>query len=315
MKTLNPALGNTFMFLTVLFSVFAAFFIETPFLIMGMDPADIDDTLINGLFPLIGLFLPFLAFMAMTKRPLKEVAPIKPISFANVALILGMALFLQPAALFVSELSSVFFGNDVSETISGFVVKQPFHIVVITSCLFPAVFEELLTRGAVLSCYRNVGVKKAAVINGLFFGILHMNPEQFFYAFMYGVAFTYFVYYTRSIVASFLAHFSINFSQVALVSYSYKLLPQEDIDSYINPTTPGEGLSLLFPSFVIAVFSMLAFSVLFYIFANYNKRKNAEDDITGDFAPIDRSPQRTFTWSFFALVAVFIIFTLFNLFS
>jgi hypothetical protein len=65
-------------------------------------------------------------------------------------------------------------------------------------------------RGVILGNYKHVSIKKAALMNGLMFGILHLNINQFVYAFVLGVVMAYIVYYTGSIFPSMLLHFCIN---------------------------------------------------------------------------------------------------------
>jgi len=60
-------------------------------------------------------------------------------------------------------------------------------------------------------------------MNGLFFGIIHLNPQQFSYAFVLGVIFAYMVYYTRSIWAGILPHFIFNASQGLLGRWAFSV--------------------------------------------------------------------------------------------
>lgn len=71
-------------------------------------------------------------------------------------------------------------------------------------------------RGVVFSNYRGVDIRIAAVVNGLFFGLFHLNFQQASYAFALGIVLTFIVYYTDSLPAAMLAHFTINLFSVAL---------------------------------------------------------------------------------------------------
>ena len=164
--------------------------------------------------------LPFVIYLIISKRKVHELVLLNKISFFNVALILAMMLFVQPIMLFFSALSMLFFENNISR-IMVILFNEPLPLLLLTLAVTPSICEELALRGVVLSGYKNVDVKKAALINGVLFGIIHLDPQQFLYAFALGSVFYLLVYYTKSIFASVIAHFVINATQVTMAYFAF----------------------------------------------------------------------------------------------
>ncbi|MDR0406209.1 MAG: CPBP family intramembrane metalloprotease [Clostridiales bacterium] len=76
--------------------------------------------------------------------------------------------------------------------------------------LLPAIFEELLMRGIVLTATRNNGYRASLLIGGLYFALLHNQAENIAGHLFLGILLCYLVWMTRSVFAGMLAHFSFN---------------------------------------------------------------------------------------------------------
>lgn len=63
----------------------------------------------------------------------------------------------------------------------------------------PAICEEVFMRGVVLDGYRNIPLWKAAIMNGVLFGLFHNNFMQLSYTSIVGIILTYVVVLTNSI--------------------------------------------------------------------------------------------------------------------
>ncbi len=98
--------------------------------------------------------------------------------------------------------------------------------------VFPAIFEELMTRGIVLRELLPYGKGFAIITSGAIFGLMHMNPLQLPFAFIAGVAMAYAVVYCGSLRVSVAVHFANNFISVLLTALP-EFLP-EDIAFYIE---------------------------------------------------------------------------------
>jgi len=76
--------------------------------------------------------------------------------------------------------------------------------------LLPAIFEELLMRGIVLTSTERIGYRASLFIGGLFFALLHNSIEGFLGIFFLGIVLCYVVWMTGSIFAGMIVHFSFN---------------------------------------------------------------------------------------------------------
>lgn len=109
--------------------------------------------------------------------------------------------------IFGSE-SQVSLYNTFTPT-GGDQIKNIIYII-IAFALVPAVTEEFIFRGIVLSEYSDYGVFTALLMSGAMFSMLHFNLNQFFVYFFCGVIVAYAVYVTQSLFAAMLLHFLNN---------------------------------------------------------------------------------------------------------
>lgn len=170
------------------------------------------------------LLIPVIIYIIVAKVSIRDTLKLNKISFRDVIAVIAIAIISQPIATFLSALSSMFFRNVIND-----LFKEMNSISYVTQlgivALTPAICEELTMRGVVLSGYDKVGRSKAAVATGFLFGILHMNLQQFFYAFALGILFAYLVRITNSILSTILCHFTFNGIQVTMSFAASKLNP------------------------------------------------------------------------------------------
>lgn len=85
-----------------------------------------------------------------------------------------------------------------------------FLLELITTAVLPAICEETLHRGMLLNGNSQFGIKKAVLISGILFGLLHLNIEQFFYASIIGLFLGYLALGCNSIYPCIIVHFMNN---------------------------------------------------------------------------------------------------------
>ena len=194
----------------------------------------------------------------------------------NFILIIALSLCLQPAMMLLSAASSIFFPNNVAGTLSemgGF----SFVSMLAALALTPALCEEAVFRGFILSHYKNFSIKKAAFVNGLFFGIIHLDAQQLVYAFAMGFVFAVFVYYTRSVLAGVAAHFCINAAQLAIERIiSAAGIGLEEGAAYFEN---GEAYSAMLYLFAVSLIFLPAVIILFRSFITHNRRRMTRSEI------------------------------------
>ena len=125
-----------------------------------------------------------------------------------------------------------------------FMSEQIFVIAIIFVGIIPALFEELFFRGFILDgLSQNYSKRKAIIISALLFGLIHLNPWQFFTGFIIGLIVAWICIETKSILLCIYIHLFNNVMYTLTVRY-------RDIVSIrgfnTNFETPGEFQPILF---------------------------------------------------------------------
>lgn len=150
-------------------------------------------------------------------------------------------------------------------------------------------------RGIVLDGYKKFGFKKAVILNGILFGMLHMNFHQFFYTAFLGTIFAMVVWYTKSIFASMIMHLVNN--GLSVVMSSLVKIDQGTMNK-------AEQLSSTPSSIIICIISVIISLYLTYYLLrgiklnnmpNFEKTfNNAQNlEITDDIVNIDLYSENT----------------------
>ncbi|MBQ7915203.1 MAG: CPBP family intramembrane metalloprotease [Firmicutes bacterium] len=139
-------------------------------------------------------------------------------------LVIIFAVAIQPFLMCVSSLTSIIFKNYVNASMAKY-LENPLWLTLISAALIPAVCEELLCRGVYLSGCRRLNIYLSAALNGAFFGILHMNPQQSIYAAIFGFLCALIAIGANSVWPAIVAHFLINGTQLIL-AYVQAWLPE-----------------------------------------------------------------------------------------
>ena len=190
-------------------------------IVIRMFCPSINNLLTSGFFLLLTVsellyIIPALPlYMLITRQKFADIAPIKPLSRENTGYILLMSVLIEPAAAFLSAVTTIFYPNAAFEITSG-ITADNFQAAFIGIAIVPAIAEEICFRGAVLHASRGMSIKSAAIVNGILFGLFHMNLQQIPYAIFLGVILSLFVIYTRSVLSSMLAPFLLNASNLVL---------------------------------------------------------------------------------------------------
>jgi membrane protease YdiL (CAAX protease family) len=173
-----------------------------------------------------------------TKRKFNEV-----FKFNKVSLFLWIAImvFMIGFVMVTSEMDNLLnyilpmpeMFRDVFETLMA---EQIFIIAIISVGIIPAFAEELFFRGLILDGLKNnYSKRKAIIISALLFGIVHLNPWQFYGAFIIGLISAWICIETNSILLSIYIHFFNNVLYTITVRYK-DLIPIKGFNS--NFTTP-----------------------------------------------------------------------------
>lgn len=278
--------ANNFMCLSILLGnmlVFVIYFVAGFLqLVTGEEGNGIGGLLLSpGVSLVIGqvcvTLIPFLVYMAVTRQKFSDVIPLRPIGLLNIFLITLITLTIMPLASLVGAITTIFFENNIADIVGG-IASMDIGMAILLIGIVPSVFEELVMRGVILSNYRHVDIRTAALVNGFFFGIFHMNPFQFFYAFLLGYLFSFFVFYTKSILSAIFAHFVFNTTQLLLLRWSLQFVGEAS-DAGIAVEEPSVLAQFVTLSIIAAIFTPVCI-ILFKTFKGINRKRIFRDELS-----------------------------------
>lgn len=100
--------------------------------------------------------------------------------------------------------------------------------IVLVYCLCPAIAEEFVFRGIVLSSYKKYGVACSIVMSSLLFAMLHFSLNDFLLYFVSGLILGCVAYVTRSAVPCMLIHLLNNVFTLFLEGYLWQMIRTPD---------------------------------------------------------------------------------------
>lgn len=161
------------------------------------------------------VLLPALLYCLKRKISIKELIPHKKISFSTGVLVVVTTYLMYPLMMVLNAITLLFTQSATVEMQSE---MAEFNIIVsvLLIAAVPACVEEFVFRGVLFQSYRKKRVFSAILLSAFLFGCMHMNLNQFVYAFAMGIYMAFLVEGTGSIFSSMLAHFTLNFTGVAL---------------------------------------------------------------------------------------------------
>lgn len=188
-----------------------------------------------------------------------------------------LAFLCLPLIGAISAITSNISGNTASNAISK-VMDNPLWLNLLLLAVLPALVEEYVFRGLIFLGYKKRNPLKAVLLSAVLFGFMHLNINQFSYAFVLGIVLALLVYATGSIIPGILVHFTIN-SYSVVVSYILADKVSDSTDA-VNEAATGQ-ITVFTILFLIAVLIMLtSFAVrLFLNICKHNRGINSVKNI------------------------------------
>ena len=166
------------------------------------------------------ILLPAVCYCLWKRVPLRELIPFRRMKFSVWILVIVCTYLMYPLLIVLNALTLFFVDSGTTELLG--ITQGNFLLSVLLIALLPACVEEFMFRGMLFGTYRRSRMLPAIFLSAFLFGCMHMNFNQFLYAFMLGIYMAFLVEATGSILSSVLAHFTINFTGTVM---SY-LLPK-----------------------------------------------------------------------------------------
>ncbi|MGG7145106.1 CPBP family intramembrane glutamic endopeptidase [Clostridium nigeriense] len=266
--------ANIYFLIILLIEVFGPYALRPIYLTIGLS-----DTRLILLFNHLILFLiPAIIYLIVTKSSFKDTLRLNKLHWKDTLLIILLGFIVQPVMTFFSLIATFFFNNEVGSFISE-INSTPYLLLLGLVALLPSITEEITIRGVVLSGYNNQNKYVAALVTGLFFGILHLDPQQFLYATVLGFIFALVVRITNSIYASMIIHFIVNGTSVTLAKISKIItdslpIAKEATELTLRNISFGEKMLLLLVyGFIAIIFSIFIFLIIYALEKLNEKRK------------------------------------------
>ncbi|MCR5655537.1 MAG: CPBP family intramembrane metalloprotease [Lachnospiraceae bacterium] len=207
------------------------------------------------------LLVPVLIYLFVKKIPLKDVFRLRRIKVANIFLCIVYTLLCAPAMIFANLVTMLIAGNTAMELGSMLSGVSPIVIVLIVGILAP-VNEEFMTRGVLNTGLRSTGrVVGAALLTGLCFGVMHLDLNQFSYAFIIGTMMVLVNEAADSIWPSIIFHICINFGNVVNLIANMSAVTQAggDYKQILAPIAEQSGMTIeAMMAATIVVYAVLA---------------------------------------------------------
>lgn len=120
---------------------------------------------------------------------------------------------------------------------------------ILTFCLIPAICEEFVFRGVILSEYAGESAAAGLILSALLFAMSHFYFAELLSYFFCGIVLAAVVYITKSLYAAILLHFANNLFSLYLAPYVWTVV--------LEPRGP------LFTAFIVAIFFLLCLALAF----------------------------------------------------
>lgn len=267
-----------------------------------------DSDLFTGLFYVV-LLAATLIYLKICGDDIKTTLRIHPIHIGSFFLIILLAFTIRPVARFITLIANLFF-KDMTTTTMTQKVMQNLSLSILTTAFLPGLVEETIFRGVVYSRVRKANPIKGILLSALFFGIAHMNFQQFCYAFFLGIVFGFLIEASDSILSSMTAHMVFNGSSL-LLTY---LLSKTDIFNTAANTASGNvsstDLTTIIASIPMALIGLVLSILLIIAIAYLNGRLGYMKTWFYKQYRASWPKEKSAGFSFFAAVGVCFLFSI-----
>ena len=263
------------------------------------------------------LFLvPAIIYVLVTKCNVRQTFKFNPLPIKDLFLVIVLAFLCVPIMNFFGLISGFFFENNVGNLITS-ISGTPYLILMGIIAFMPAITEEITLRGIVLSGYDDKNRLKSALVIGLFFGIFHLDANQFLYATVLGFILAYVVRITGSIFSSMIMHFILNGTSITMQKLITLINPtyMEKTSEVSLKTLPlSEKLILLQGSIIIfAIFVILAYLVIRKLDKRSDFKESSKLIEIRKYTDVEESRERIIDVPFLAIIVIYIIFMIFHI--
>ena len=192
--------------------------------------------------------------------------------FSTVAVLFCIAMCFMYAGSFVGDAVYTFvsekFGIYIYEATLDLISSIPWYVALIMTVILAPIFEELVFRKLIISRTVVYGEKLAILFSAIMFAFFHMSIQQFFYAFLIGLALGYLYVRTSKLIYPIILHACVNlFGSV----FPLLLMEYAGYEELISAETPEAMLEIAAANpvgyAVIMIYSIAVLALAFGGFA------------------------------------------------
>lgn len=229
MKNIKSALktiGKILLYLIIYYGFQILFFmiIGVNGILKGLNNNELENYIYKsaGIVLIPAMIISLLIYFFMLRRKqhnIFDMCNFRKIGIKNIILIIVVCMSCSMLLSGIIEYVIKFFPsyNETSKMISMSMVSI---VGIVAVVLFAPIFEEILFRGIVLSEIKmKVNVTAAIVIQGIIFGLYHMDKFQSIYASILGILLGFICVKTRSVVGSIVGHVTFNICGTIVFPY------------------------------------------------------------------------------------------------
>lgn len=171
------------------------------------------------------IIVPGLIIFLLVNRGTEKLIPYNKLKPVTIPLLIVFTWLIGPLVSAVNVFSQLFTKNEVLE-VSNEVLALPVWLMILIIGIVGPFCEEFVFRGIIYNCLSKSSGRYIAsgVISALFFGLMHMNFNQFCYAFVLGIVFALINEILDSAWPSFICHAVVNTQNIVLLIAMDKLL-------------------------------------------------------------------------------------------
>lgn len=176
----------------------------------------------SGIVLILSMIISLLIYFFMLRKKESNIfdrCNFRNIGIKNIILIIVIGIAFSMILSGIVEYVIKFFPS-YNETSKMIGMSMTSILGILAVLLFAPIFEEILFRGMVLSEIKtNINITATVIIQGILFGIYHMNLFQSLYASVLGILLGFICVKTGSVVGSIVAHMTFNICGTFIFPY------------------------------------------------------------------------------------------------
>ncbi len=226
------------------------------------------------------LQLPVVVYLSFTQTNPCKLISFKPFSPLAALLIILMTYCVLPLASLANLISMLFVDNALTD-VTYAVYDNSLGLNLLFIAIIPALSEEFAFRGVIFHTLKKHGLWFGVLASALFFGMMHLNFNQFSYTVIIGIVMALAVLATGSIWGSVLVHFTLNANSVILMKVLENFtdvlgsMQTETVDTALETTyATGELIILIGIIGIVALIMLIPAGCFLYTIAHICRKKD-----------------------------------------